>query len=250
MLIALNTYASDDCGPKGAACRQEIENLATSLKQDRLDLASGRFEAVKSCVEALEGLEERHKAARTLISVVFSDVGGPPVPKRLRTLLSEVIALVRKVKVTKLSDLLPDRALDELDLFRIDFRNTDLRGFSFRGSFLIETDFAGAILDGTDFSKAYIRNVNFKNASLRNTVFHGADWFNALGLNTDQLRQADLSSLLTCPKDTEGFHSVLAARYHYPFKSWEKRIQDELDETWQAYRVPGGLCDKRDSWIR
>lgn len=249
MLITPYVYRSDHCSPKVTACEKEIENLATSLKPDRLDLANDRFGLVRSCVEALAGVEARHKAAKKLISVIFSDVGKPPIPRQLRTLRANVIKLALKIKLTNFATLISDKNLDDLDLVRIDFSNVDLHGISFRRSFLIETNFAGANLTGADFSEAYIRNVNFKNAPLRNTVFDNADWFNALELDAEELARADTSSLVACPNDIEGFHAVLIERYYYPFDSWEQQIQDELIRTWQEYRMPDGLCDKRDSWI-
>ena len=248
MLFARFTYASDDCATKISACENEIDNLATTLTQKRLDDAPARYASVRSCVEALTGLEQRHKAAGGLISVVFTDVGGPPVPKRLRNIRAEVIGLVRKIEVTELSILLRNKPLDELDLVGADFRNTDLRNVSFKQSFLIEADFSGAILDGANFSEAYIRNVNFRNASLRNTTFQSADWFNAVNLEFEQLRQADIRSLLFCPKNVLGFHAVLKERYYYSFESWEKRIQDELINTWKIYNAGEGLCEKRALW--
>ena len=252
MLITPSVYRSDHCDPKVTACEEEIENLTTYLKPDQLDLAINRFGSVRSCVEALEGVEERHKAAEKLISVIFSEVGSPPISKQLRTLRANVIDLVRKVKITDFYTLIPDKKLDDLDLFHTDFSNTDLRGISFRGSFLIETDFSGATLDGADFSGASIRNVNFENASLRNTVFNDADWFNASELDAEQLAKADRSSLIACPNenDIEGFRDVLTERYHYSFETWAQQIQDELIKTWKKYRKPGGLCAKRDSWIK
>ena len=248
LLITPYVYRSDHCAPRVTACENEIENLATSLRPDRLDLARDRFMSVRLCVEALAGYEERNRAAEKLVSVIFSDVGRPPIPRQLRTLRAKVIDLALNVRIVNFYALIPDQNLDNLDLFRIDFSNVDLREFSFRHSFLIETNFAGATLDGANFSGAHIRNVNFENASLRNTVFDNADWFNALGLDAEQLAQADRSSLIACPNDAEGFHVVLTERYVYPFDTWEQQIQDELVSTWQEYRTLEGLCDRRDSW--
>ena len=249
LLVTPYVYRSDPCDPKVTTCEEEIENLATYLKPDRLHLASNEFGSVRSCVEALVGVEERHKAAEKLISVIFSEVGSPPISRQLRNLRTNVIRLVREVRVTDFHTLIPDKKLDGLDLFHMDFSNTDLRGVRFRSSFLIETDFSGATLDGADFSGASIRNVNFENASLRNTFFDDADWFNALELDAEQLARADRSSLIACPNDTEGFHDVLRERYRYAFETWEQQIQEELVTTWNEYRMPGGICDQRDSWI-
>ena len=248
ILIGNTVYANQGCKGTGKACHSEIAALTSTLSERDLASAGDQYQAAKVCVSGLQKLESRQSAAHALLKAVFSDVGTHPVPRRLRTLRANVLALVREVQVTNLADLLRQRPLDELDLFRVNLSGTNLRHVSFRGAFLIETNFEGANLDGADFSSAYVRNVNFKNASLNNTIFDGADWFNALNLTHGQLLRANRNGLAHCPSDRDGFFQELANRYTIPFDAWNQEIKDELLQTWESYLESDGLCSARSGW--
>jgi len=143
----------------------------------------------------------------------------------------------------RLSSCFANGQLEHLDLYGMDFSGAHLVEISFRGAFLVGASFGRSDLTKASFAGAWIRNANFERATLSDADLTDADWFNAVGLTEAQLRSARHDTLLQCPDSDRMLHRYLQARYGFPFESWPRRHQRELEAAWRGYLRPGGLRD-------
>lgn len=75
-----------------------------------------------------------------------------------------------------------------------------------------------------------------------------ADWFNSIGLTQKQLESTKQETVPESPRDKTALRSYLEKRYSFPFKSWDKYIQNQLTDAWDEYLKEGGLCNTVFSW--
>jgi hypothetical protein len=166
-----------------------------------------------------------------------------------RAIRRAIIAGIVKIRRGDIHDDFAHGELKEQDLPGADFNSANAAGVNFAGSFLIGSDFRNANLRGADLSSTSLRNVRFANADLHGANLAGADWFNAEGLEIDQLRQIDRSGLRTCPKSAGGGYSLAAfvafadGAYGIPYASWSNEEQQQAARYWRIYSEPAGLCD-------
>jgi hypothetical protein len=127
------------------------------------------------------------------------------------------------------------RELSGVDLYDLDFRGAELSGVSLDESFLVESDFVGANLERATLCNCRIRNVNLSDARLSGADMSSSDWFNAKGLTAGQLAVVRPGTLRLCPPTMNDILESLSGDYAYPFSSWSRKVQQELQEGWKRY---------------
>ena len=229
----------------------QVANFGGFRGQDLLEIG---------CGIATDGLEFAKRGARYVgvdltppdwqpsIRIVRCDANGLPTSVReVRRLALDVIKLFAQ---GKLGRCFKDGALECLDLYGMNFASEELSGISFRNCFLVEADFRGSQLAHASFAGAYLRNVNFAEADLSGADLTDADWFNALGLTESQLRLVQRDTLINCPPDLQAMHRFLKSRYGFPFESWSRQVQEQLQAAWNEHLRPGGLRHIVADWRR
>ena len=177
-----------------------------------------------------------------------SNLYEKPVPDAIREVRTEIMNCLITIAPRALTSYFQGGELDSLDLYGVDFSSTNLTDVSFRYAFLVGANFKNALLEGASFSGCDLRNTDFTDAILTNAIFNGSDWFNASGLTEKQLKSAKQETFLQCPKNKIALHNYLRKKYIFPFKSWEKHLQDQLINAWDGYLEEGGVCDVVSSW--
>ena len=162
---------------------------------------------------------------------------------RAREIRTVAFATLRRCAYEDLGALFKDGELESLDMVRFDFSDQRMAGVSFAAAFAVEAHFERAVLDGAVFNGTWIRNADFAGASLRDADFSGADWFNALHLTADQLRQVKPGTLRRSPQSLDEMHAYARDHYVLPFDSWTAEVQRDLLAAWSEYLEPGGLRD-------
>jgi serine/threonine protein kinase len=193
--------------------------------------------------------QAREAAVSALTEVILTlDLDRSGVPGTVRRVRKHTLEVLKSGTAGDLGSCFKDSALEDLDLFGMDFAGAHLAGTSFERCFLAEASFRGSNLAGASFAGAFVRNVDFGEADLSTADFTDIDWFNALGLNESQLACVRMDTLRACPLDIEAMHDLLEVRYGFPFKSWPDQVQEQLKATWTEYLRPGGLRDIVAGW--
>jgi hypothetical protein len=223
---------------------KNVLDLNPKVAEDKLDqyesgLKNGTRDARQKAVLKLLNLikQTRYYHAQEVID------------DNVREIRSYIFKVIIDLDVST-SETFQDGELEGLDLVNIDFHSLNFRRAHFDGSFLIETNFDGATLDGASFDGAYIRNVNFHGATLRAVSFKNADWFNALGLEKDQLKECKVDTLMFFPDSRAKRFKYLADHYGIPYDNWTPDIQNEILDAWRTYSRKGGLADAVKTWNR
>jgi TIR domain/SEFIR domain/Pentapeptide repeats (9 copies) len=218
-------------------------------------IAAGPGEAAEAALAQLEQLAQSadddimaESIIRQLISYISALEASSTYPLDERLLRKKVIRMLIRLTGGKLNNYLPGRALSGIDLALFDFRGADMIGVEFSGSFMIECDFRGVNLSRSSFAGCYIRNTRFGGAVLHEVVFSDADWFNALGLDVSQLASSRTNTLMPSPLTEEEMVAFLDQNYAFKFRSWGRRIQEELRHAWATYLRPGGLAGEVARW--
>ena len=192
--------------------------------------------------------ESINRALRELILTVEPDNNGaPPSVRKVRRLTFEVLKISAE---GNLSPLFSEGELETLDLYAMDFSDTQVSGVSFNTCFLPYANFRNADLTGSSFQGSWVRNACFTEANLTNADLSNMDWFNAVGFSERQLLSTLQDTVLDCPRDLEALHSFVEVRYRFPFESWQVHVQQEIKRTWNEYLRPGGLRDLVAGWRR
>jgi hypothetical protein len=159
------------------------------------------------------------------------------------------------IKTLRLNDLTIDfKDLTKNDLVEANLSRAIMKGMNLSGSFLLRTSFAASDLTGTNLSATLVRNTDFGAATLTGANIAKMDWFNAEGLDLEQLKSAAPNTVERCPKSQAKRPTVAAFRARldreYAFK-WEQMgsDRDQLSKVWEQYATPGGLCDQVDEWL-
>jgi serine/threonine protein kinase len=215
-----------------AKTRQAVSELAPLLR-------SGLQESARD--EAIEVLKDL---------IVTQDPGHNEISRPVRIVRQLIFSALKFATRGQFSRYFRDQALEQLDLYGIDFSNGSLHTISFRQSFVVESTFENSDLSGSNFDGAWIRNVNVAGANLTEADVTDADWFNTTGLTESQLRSVQGRTLLACPPDIAGLHEILDARYGFAFKSWSTHVQKQILQTWSECLRPGGLRDVADECRR
>jgi hypothetical protein len=197
-----------------------------------------------------DGKTSAETAIRQMVSYITALDTSSTYPTEERVLRANVIRALIRLSGGKLNKYLPGRALSGVDLAMFDFRGADLSDVDFSGSFMIECDFREVILRRARFAGCCVRNVRFDGAVLDGADFTQADWFNSLGLNGPQLAACQTGSLMACPPTEAEMLAFLPQHYRFPFSSWGRRIQEELQDAWATYLSPGGLASEVTRWHR
>jgi hypothetical protein len=219
--------------------KTKIRNSIRSVEQDSPGEAQRALAVVEGVVASANDPETTAVALRELIEVI-SDPATPS--ERVRAIRKEVIDSIIRIHGRDLAALFSGEELKDVDLYGMDFRNTNLRKVNFQKCFAVETNFEGASLDEADFSGAYLRNAKFGGASVIGTDFDDADWFNSAGFTVQQLQNAKTKTLLACPATEEQMRIYLKKVYDYSPEQRGSQIQAELRANWKNYWAPDGLA--------
>jgi hypothetical protein len=218
-----------------------VEGLIRSMINGANGEEYGALYELERTVDYQDSAVLLESAIRRLVSYITALDTATSYTRRERLLRSQVVRTLIRLTDGDIRRYLPLGALSSIDLALFDFRGGDLSGVDFSGSFMIECDFRGVRLDHCCFDGCRIRNVRFDGATMNGATFRDADWFNALGLTVAQVRTADVATMRTPPVGEERLLAYLNGAYGYPFRSWGRRIQGELLDTWQKYAEPGGV---------
>lgn len=247
LIVSRNASASQEPPPAGDPL---IASLVARLEHatSRPDLLSA-IDALRAYALSTSSRSAQDTAASKLKNLLCSSRVGSPEDRPIRKVLLEALKSVRR------GDLhadFQDGALAKSDLVGADLSGADLTAVTFEGSFLIETDLSGTTLARANLDDTLIRNVNMDGANLAGASLKNADWFNARGLNVEQLGSARRDVLERCPKrkgySEAAFVSYLADNYKFGFTSWSVEVQQDLRKAWKEYGRPNGLCDRVSSW--
>jgi len=225
--------------------RTAVERIGyQNIARSRLELAN--LSRLVECGAPAALQEEISVALRELILTAPDDRHGVAAP--VREIRKAALEIIKAATHGRLTLYFKGQDLEYLDLYGTNFAFERLRGLSFRGCFLVEASFQGNDLQEASFESACIRNVDFAGTDLTGADFTDADWFNALGLTERQVESVPQDTLMECPASIREMHEFLAARYVFPFKSWAKRVQDDLQAAWADYLRPHGLRDRVARW--
>ena len=228
--------------------REQIMTLSTQIAAEGPD------------VERLRAVESLRAYAHNVSARADKDLAVTELKKHLlnekmsRAARRKLMEAIRTIRDRDLSRDFQGGELEKIDLVTADLSQANLAGVSFRDAFLIETDFRGATLERSVFAGANIRNVRLSGANLSGVDLTDADWFNAVGVQEEQLKAVRRETLLQCPRDSagtyseRGFRKYLPDKYGYPFENWAPEIQEELRGTWSEYGKRGGLCELVSRW--
>ena len=257
LVTALNQCLLDARGTANSLREIVGESSATGTDPRvltvRAHLASLSYESAMESRSAVDGVRAilvrtRSKAVRAeVISATKALLTGDEsfrkgfLANSARPVRNMALELLRLATRDDLRSYVKTNEFEHLDLYEMDFTGLDLKGFQFKGGFLVSSRFDGSDLRGAGFEGAAIRNVNFGGAKLVDADFTGADWWNALGLDAQQLQSAKMATFARCPISVAGMHEFLTARYAVAFAAWDTAVQQELQAAWSDYLKPGGL---------
>ena len=199
---------------------------------------------LKRMLDGSPSSDAREAVTTALADLIHKGVDfGGEVSMAVREFRKFILEVLMQAADGRLSSCFANGQLEHLDLYGMDFSGAHLVEISFRGAFLVGASFGRSDLTKASFAGAWIRNANFERATLSDADLTDADWFNAVGLTEAQLRSARHDTLLQCPDSDRMLHRYLQARYGFPFESWPRRHQRELEAAWRGYLRPGGLRD-------
>jgi hypothetical protein len=135
------------------------------------------------------------------------------------------------------------------DFVDVNFTKANLSGIKFTQAFLIFDNFREANLSDTNFEGAYLRHANFSKAKLTGASLKGSDWFNAVGLDKEQILSLLPGGVELCPGENHlsfdeqafitRYNSLYAlVRYNELSEKWGNLLR----EVWHLYAGPDGLC--------
>jgi uncharacterized protein YjbI with pentapeptide repeats len=223
-----------------------FESLSTMNAEEAMKLLSDLKSRLTTASD-----DQRHQWSNFLLSKLDDPIFRRPsdvLSDDIRSVRNSIAGTLLAIDVSAIQRC-QSGELRGLDLVDMDFKGLDLRRLDFSSAFLLGTDFSGATLDGCNFNGAFVRNVSFKAASLKGVTFKDSDWFNAAGLDQDNLGSADRSTLMPFPKTKAARMSYLKNHYMVPFENWPLEKRQGIQNAWKEYGVPGGLGDTVQKWI-